>query len=150
MTGHIHPRILYILIQEDLVIQLLKLFFDELAVNIGQERRCTFSPPSPSPCQPNDPPHCPQALPSPWRVQYEPKQKWVLMAAPLLRASSNHPVTSRLHECVDNGGWGRVLYDARGMEKITIIRKIPPAPTVACCPPQARKPGHPASERRRA
>jgi hypothetical protein len=42
-------------------------------------------------------------------------------------------VTSRLldlyRECVDSGGWARVLYDAHGvMEKIIFIRKTEPAP----------------------
>jgi hypothetical protein len=48
-----------------------------------------------------------------------------------------YSVTSRLLdlycECVDNCGWARVLYDARGgMEKSTFIRKteLTPAPTV--------------------
>jgi hypothetical protein len=63
-------------------------------------------------------------------------------------------VTSRLlelyHECVDNGGWARVLYDARGgLEKLTLIRNIQPAPTVAA-PTEQCKPGCQASDRRRA
>jgi hypothetical protein len=58
-----------------------------------------------------------------------------------------HSVTSRLldfyHECVDNGGWVRVLYDARdGLEKLTIIRRIPPPPTPnTAAPPAKSKPG---------
>jgi hypothetical protein len=63
-------------------------------------------------------------------------------------------VTSRLldfyHECVDNGGWARVLFDTRdGLEKLTIIRRIQPtpAPTTAA-PPATRKPGRQASARR--
>ncbi len=45
------------------------------------------------------------------------------------------------HECVDNDGWARVLYDAHGgLEKLTLIHNIPPAPTVAA-PPEQRKPG---------
>jgi hypothetical protein len=64
-------------------------------------------------------------------------------------------VTSRLldfyHECVDNGGWARVLYDMRyGLEKLTIIRRIPPKPAPAtAAPPAKRKPGRQASARRR-
>jgi hypothetical protein len=64
--------------------------------------------------------------------------------------------TSRLldfyHECVDNGGWARVLYDARdGLEKLIIIRKIPPTPAPTTAAPHAkRKPGRQASDRRRA
>jgi hypothetical protein len=50
------------------------------------------------------------------------------------------------HKCVDNGGWARVLYDARGgLEKLTIIHKIPPAPTVAA-PHEPCKPGCPATK----
>jgi hypothetical protein len=65
-----------------------------------------------------------------------------------------HPVTSHIlelyNECTDNGGWARWLYVVHcGMEKLIIIRKIPPAPTVAA-PPLPRKPGRPASKRRRA
>jgi hypothetical protein len=63
-------------------------------------------------------------------------------------------VSSRLldlyHECMDSGGWARVLYDARGgMEKFLFIRKIEPtpAPTV---PAPLHKHGCPASDRRRA
>jgi hypothetical protein len=57
-----------------------------------------------------------------------------------------HPVTSHLmdlyHECIDNGGWARVLYDVHGgMEKLTIIRKILPAPTVAAPPLPGRTGG---------
>ncbi len=64
------------------------------------------------------------------------------------------PVTSRLlklyHECVDNGGWARVLYDSRdSLEKLTIIRSIPPAPTIVA-PSEKRKPGRQASDRRQA
>jgi hypothetical protein len=54
------------------------------------------------------------------------------------------------HECVDNGGWA--LYDAReGLEKLTIIRRIPPppAPNTAALPAK-HKSGCQASERRRA
>jgi hypothetical protein len=64
-------------------------------------------------------------------------------------------VSSRLldfyHECVDNGGWARVLYDTRdGLEKLTIIRKIPPTPAPStAAPPATRKPGCQASARRR-
>jgi hypothetical protein len=54
------------------------------------------------------------------------------------------------HMCLNNIGWARVLYDARGsLEKLTIICKIPPAPNVTASP-QPRKPGRPASESRRA
>ncbi len=63
-------------------------------------------------------------------------------------------VSSRLldfyHECMDNGGWARVLYDTRdGLEKLTIIRRIQPtpAPTTAA-PPATRKPVRQASARR--
>jgi hypothetical protein len=65
-------------------------------------------------------------------------------------------VTSRLlelyHECVDNGDWARVLYDTRdGLEKLTIIRIIPPTPAPnTAAPPAKRKPGRQASDRRRA
>ncbi len=61
-------------------------------------------------------------------------------------------VSSRLldlyHECVDNGGWVKVLYGARGgMEKFLFIRKIEPTPApTAPAPPL--KPGRPASDRR--
>jgi hypothetical protein len=64
-------------------------------------------------------------------------------------------VSSRLldfyHECVDNGGWARVLYDARdGLEKLTIIRRIQPTPAPStAAPPATRKPGRQASARRR-
>jgi hypothetical protein len=52
----------------------------------------------------------------------------------------------------DNGGWARVLYDTRvGLEKLTIIRRIPPLPAPnTTTPPAKRKPGHQASDRRRA
>jgi hypothetical protein len=55
------------------------------------------------------------------------------------------------HECVDNGGWARVLYDARdGLEKLTIIRRIQPTPAPStAAPPATRKPGCQASARRR-
>ncbi len=55
------------------------------------------------------------------------------------------------HECVDNGGWARVLYDTRdGLEKLTIVLRIQPtpAPTTAT-PPATRKPGRQASARMR-
>jgi hypothetical protein len=57
------------------------------------------------------------------------------------------PITTRLlelyQECVDNGVWARVLYQARGgIEKLTFLRKK--------TPPSSRQPGRrPASERRR-
>ena len=64
-------------------------------------------------------------------------------------------VTTRLlelyQECVNNNGWARVLYEARGgTEKLTFIRNLPPA-SPSAAPPQPRQPGRrPASERRRA
>jgi hypothetical protein len=60
-------------------------------------------------------------------------------------------VTSRLpdlyRECVDNGGWASLLYNAQ----FIFIRKtqLVPSPAVPA-PPQPHKPGRPASERRRA
>jgi hypothetical protein len=63
-------------------------------------------------------------------------------------------VSSRLldfyHECMDNGGWARVLYDTRdGLEKLTIIRRIQPTPAPSTtAPPATRKPGRQASARR--
>jgi hypothetical protein len=61
-------------------------------------------------------------------------------------------VTSHLlelyQEYVNDGGWARVLYDAHGgLEKLTIIRRIPPDPTIAA-PTKKCKPGHQASDRR--
>jgi hypothetical protein len=63
-------------------------------------------------------------------------------------------VSSRLldlyRECVDNSGWARVRYNARGgMEKLIFIRKVQPTPAPAASAPP-RKPGRPASDRRRA
>jgi hypothetical protein len=63
-------------------------------------------------------------------------------------------VNSRLlelyHECMDNGGWARVLYDAHwGLEKLTIIRGILPDPTIAA-PTKKCKPGRQANDRRQA
>jgi hypothetical protein len=41
---------------------------------------------------------------------------------------------------MDNGGWARVSYDVLdGLEELTIVRRIPPAPTIAA-PPAKRKP----------
>jgi hypothetical protein len=65
-----------------------------------------------------------------------------------------HSVSSHLldlyHECVDSGGWARVLYDARGgMEKFLFIRKIEPTPAPTVLAP-LHKHGRPASDRRRA
>jgi hypothetical protein len=52
------------------------------------------------------------------------------------------------HKCVENDGWARVLYNVHGgLEKLTLIRNIQPAPTVAAHPEQC-KPGHQASDRR--
>jgi hypothetical protein len=47
---------------------------------------------------------------------------------------STCPVTTRLlplyQECVDNGVWARVLYEARdGREKLTFLRKKTPPPS---------------------
>jgi hypothetical protein len=65
--------------------------------------------------------------------------------------STLHPVTSRLLdlylECVDSGGWARVLYDVSGgIEKLTILCKIPPLPPPTVADPPSCKPGRPASE----
>jgi hypothetical protein len=130
-------------------------------------------PPSPTPASPGTPP-LPPALPSPlegairveakmggdgstsggcWQQQ---QQNARYLTATLPAAGRLLPplrsVTFRLlelyHECVDNGGWARVLYDAHGgLEKLTIIRRIPPDPTIAA-PTKKCKPGHQASDRR--
>ncbi len=68
---------------------------------------------------------------------------------PPLRSVSSY-LLDLYHEGVDNGGWARVLYNARGgMEKFLFIRKTEPtpAPTVPAPP---HKHGRPASDTRRA
>jgi hypothetical protein len=76
------------------------------------------------------------------------KQRHGLTATPSAAGRtppSLHPVTSRLldlyHECVDSGGWARLLYDVRGgMEKLIIFRKIPPPPPPTVADPPSCKP----------
>jgi hypothetical protein len=68
---------------------------------------------------------------------------------PTFSSVSSH-LLDLYRECVDNGGWARVIYDARGgMEKLIFIRKVQPMPAPAASAPP-HKPGRPASDRRRA
>jgi hypothetical protein len=56
------------------------------------------------------------------------------------------------HRCMDNSGWARVLFDAHGgMEKLTFLRKLPPAVSVAApAEPSPCQPGCFVSKRRHA